>query len=162
LEQKTGQLLGLAYEPFMERYCADESETMEFAAELMRALIPPALIALTGDLGAGKTTWVRGMAQAIGLESWVHSPSYALKHEYGDPVRLLHLDLYRLGQGADLSELGLEDADSQSETNQAVTCIEWPERMPEGSRFHHWFHLAHDKSRPEARKITWYQALALS
>jgi tRNA threonylcarbamoyladenosine biosynthesis protein TsaE len=158
-EPEHRNLLGLIYPVFAIRECVDEAETLEFASEFMRGLKPGALVALTGDLGAGKTTWVRGMAQALGLESWVHSPTYALRHEYGNPVQLQHIDLYRLGQGADLAELGLEDAASVAQESQSVICIEWPERMPEGTRFHHWFHLAVDEKRPDARTVTWYRLI---
>lgn len=194
-----GQLLGVLYEPYQVRFCADEAATLAFASECLVALLSPPgseptsaqprvndvglaqpahspsaepiLIALTGDLGAGKTTWVRGMAKVFGLEDQVHSPTYALKHEYGDPVRLQHLDLYRLSEGADfadLAELGLDEtgprgADSPTQDLPLITCIEWPERMPQGTTFNHWFHLAYaagdatSLAETEGRTITWYR-----
>lgn len=212
-----GQLLGVLYEPYRVRFCADEAATLAFASECLVALLSPRrtklslgqprptestpaqppvnevglvqahsahspstepiLIALTGDLGAGKTTWVRGMAAVFGLQEQVHSPTYALKHEYGNPVRLQHLDLYRLGDGADftdLAELGLDETgprgtDSPTQETPLITCVEWPERMPQGTTFNHWFHLAYAAGDPtmaseaispaetEGRTITWFQ-----
>jgi tRNA threonylcarbamoyladenosine biosynthesis protein TsaE len=87
-------------------------------------------IFLEGDLGAGKTFLVRGIARGLGIAESIpiQSPTFALVHEHPlprGPARLIHVDLYRLGDGADLSDLGLE------ETDDAVTCIEWGARFGE-------------------------------
>jgi tRNA threonylcarbamoyl adenosine modification protein YjeE len=127
-------LLGQVYEPIELAECSGELATLEFARKQAAHFLPGQRIALTGDLGAGKTTWVRGLAETLGLHHRVHSPTYALIHSYGDPPRLHHLDLYRLAPGTDWNELGLEDLFD----TEALTCVEWPERLPEGTRFQHW------------------------
>lgn len=85
---------------------------------------------LEGDLGAGKTFLVRGIARGLGVPQAqpIQSPTFALVHEHPLPrgaARLVHVDLYRLGDGADLSDLGLDV------TDDAVTCIEWGARFAE-------------------------------
>jgi tRNA threonylcarbamoyladenosine biosynthesis protein TsaE len=86
------------------------------------------LVLLEGDLGTGKTVFVRGLAEGMGLEPGeIASPTFALVHEHGpagEPA-LVHADLYRLKEGADLTDLGLEEALSRG----AVVAIEWP-RLP--------------------------------
>lgn len=89
-------------------------------------LAPGTTILLTGDLGAGKTAFVKGLAEGLGLDpDDVTSPTFTLVHEYrGGRLPLIHVDLYRLDR-ADLDEIGL-DADLALE---GVTAVEWPERM---------------------------------
>ena len=103
-----------------------EEETRRFAAELAAELIPGAVILLSGDLGAGKTVFVRGLAEGLGIDpDGVTSPTFTLVHEYrGGRLPLIHVDLYRL-QRAELDEIGL-DPDLAEE---GVVAIEWPERL---------------------------------
>lgn len=92
-----------------------------FSAEASRALV----VGLRGDLGAGKTTLVRGLLHALGVEGAVRSPTFSLLEEYQTPsVRVLHLDLYRLARADDLAALGLADFDEAG----SLWLIEWPER----------------------------------
>jgi len=92
--------------------------------EAQRGLV----IALSGDLGAGKTQLVKGLARGLGVTSRVHSPTFTLVNEYsGGRLRLFHLDLYRLETRAQILGAGLEEY-LQSE---GVTVIEWAERWPE-------------------------------
>jgi tRNA threonylcarbamoyladenosine biosynthesis protein TsaE len=111
------------------RVLPDAAATERLGAELARALpwsVPQALIAyLEGDLGAGKTTLVRGLLRQLGVAGTVRSPSYTLLETYEcSGHRILHLDLYRLAGSADVASLGLRD-----ELDPGVLLlIEWPER----------------------------------
>ena len=86
---------------------------------------PGDLVTLRGDLGAGKTTFVQGLAEGLGVEGQVVSPSFTLIHEHPGRVRLYHLDLYRLGP-QELPEIGIEEVLG----SQAVIAVEWSERLP--------------------------------
>ena len=100
-----------------------EEQTVRFGAVLGRALEGPAWLGLIGPLGAGKTRLVQGLAQGLGYEGRVRSPSFVLEHRYRGRRPILHLDLYRLeGPGADL------EADWEEET-EAVVLVEWAERV---------------------------------
>jgi tRNA threonylcarbamoyladenosine biosynthesis protein TsaE len=83
-------------------------------------------IALDGDLGSGKTTFVQGLAQALGVLEPVTSPTFVLVREYRTGrLPLVHSDLYRLNSPAEFQTLGLDDVDPES-----VVVVEWPERVP--------------------------------
>lgn len=107
-----------------ERLCLTEEETRSFGRELAARLRPGDVVLLFGELGSGKTVFVRGLAEGLGLDPLeVASPTFALVHEYGPaekPPILLHADLYRLSDGSDLEDLGL------SERGGAILAIEWP------------------------------------
>ena len=95
--------------------------TEAVAARLAAGLRPGDLIALDGQLGAGKTAFVRGLAAGLGVDPrGVRSPTFVLHHVYGAPPRLHHLDLYRLGPGAGI---GLLDLDGLLES--APAAVEW-------------------------------------
>jgi len=105
---------------------ADESATHAFAARLAALAGPGDTITLSGMLGAGKTSLARGLLAALGLEGEAPSPSYAIVQPYEPPeIRypVLHVDLYRIDDPADLVELGLDDARADS-----LLLVEWPER----------------------------------
>ncbi len=99
--------------------------TGTFASLLAVALVPPALVALRGDLGTGKTTLVREVLHALGVEGVVASPSFTLAQSYEgtDGLRLHHLDLYRLSPGADAGLFAFDDYLGDA----ALTFVEWPE-----------------------------------
>jgi len=107
----------------------DEAFTETIGA-LLAQTIPPAVpralyVHLSGDLGAGKTTLVRGFLRALGATGAVRSPTYGLMEHYGlSPWTVLHLDLYRLRDPSEVLALGLRDHDLP----QSVWLIEWPER----------------------------------
>ena len=90
-------------------------------------LQPPCLVLLEGDLGAGKTTLVKGIVAGLGAasEDEVTSPSFTLVHEYGPGGRVFHADLYRIEGARDLATLGLEDLSSQA----ATVLVEWGEKL---------------------------------
>ena len=103
-----------------------EEETRKIASQLAASLTPGTALLLSGDLGAGKTAFVKGLAEGLGLAADdVTSPTFTLVHEYrGGRLPLIHIDLYRLTT-ADLDEIGL-DADLGA---AGVTAIEWAERL---------------------------------
>lgn len=91
---------------------------------LGRGLSPGDLILLFGELGAGKTTLVRGIARGVGYRGRVFSPTFALAHVYrGNPLTLHHLDLYRLKEG-ETGELGLDELLADP---RGAVVVEWPE-----------------------------------
>jgi len=103
-----------------------EDDTRAIARGLAATLAPGAVLLLSGDLGAGKTAFVRGLAEGLGLDpADVTSPTFTLVHEYrGGRLPLIHVDLYRLDR-ADLDEIGLD----QDLAEQGVTAVEWAERL---------------------------------
>jgi tRNA threonylcarbamoyladenosine biosynthesis protein TsaE len=104
-----------------------EEETCEVARRLALSLEPGAVVLLVGDLGSGKTTFVRGMAPAFGIASDdVCSPTFTLLQQYrGSHLTLYHADLYRL-EGPEAEDLGLEDLPAAS----SVLVVEWAEKLP--------------------------------
>lgn len=103
-----------------------EAETRTIAARLAADLRPGAVLLLTGDLGAGKTAFTRGLAEGLGIDpDEVTSPTFTLVHEYrGGRLPLIHVDLYRLDR-ADLDEIGLD----QDLADTGVVAVEWSERL---------------------------------
>ena len=103
-----------------------EEETAAIARQLAAQLVPGAVLLLSGDLGAGKTAFVRGLAQGLGIDpDEVSSPTFTLVHEYrGGRLTLFHADLYRL-ERAEAEDLGLQDVDVAA----GVLAVEWPERL---------------------------------
>lgn len=100
-------------------------ETEALGRALGAQLHPGDVVLLTGELGAGKTAFVRGLAQGLGVDpDEVSSPTFTLMQEYRGRVTLCHLDLYRIEGEADIEDLGLDDAAAG-----AVLAIEWAERM---------------------------------
>jgi len=100
-----------------------------FARALQAARVWPLVMGLRGDLGSGKTTWVRAMLRGLGYEGRVPSPTYTLLEQYEcGGFSVVHLDLYRLRGGEELENLGLRDWLAEPKRWIAV---EWPERAPE-------------------------------
>jgi tRNA threonylcarbamoyladenosine biosynthesis protein TsaE len=102
-------------------------QTTALGRQLAAELKPPALVLLYGDLGAGKTTLVKGIVSGLGLaaEEDVTSPSFVFVHAFRNHTRLYHVDLYRIEQAAELDTLGLDDLLAE----QAVVVVEWAERL---------------------------------
>ncbi|MEN8255564.1 MAG: tRNA (adenosine(37)-N6)-threonylcarbamoyltransferase complex ATPase subunit type 1 TsaE [Verrucomicrobiota bacterium] len=99
-------------------------ETWELAALLAGELVPGTVIALHGDLGAGKTCLVQGLAAALGIDEPITSPTYTLIGEYVGLVPLHHIDLYRISGPEEALGLGLEEYFDAG----GITAIEWAER----------------------------------
>jgi tRNA threonylcarbamoyladenosine biosynthesis protein TsaE len=108
---------------------SSEAETRAIAAALTPSLMPGAVILLSGDLGGGKTAFVRGLAEGLGLDADdVTSPTFTIVHEYrGGRLPLIHVDLYRLDR-AELDEVGLDEDLAAN----GVTAVEWAERVTRG------------------------------
>lgn len=106
-----------------------DAETHACAAEVAANIKPPALVCLYGELGAGKTTFVRGLARALGIKSRIQSPTFTYEriHE-GPSVRLYHFDCYRI-TGVDL--LLEQDLAEALKDPRAVVAVEWAERVLE-------------------------------
>ncbi len=108
----------------MRRFASSSPrETERIAGELARDLAPGDLVTVTGELGAGKTTFVRGACRALGVRGPVTSPTYALAQRYDGRVAVSHLDLYRLETLAES-----DWADLEPYFDGAVAFVEWPER----------------------------------
>ena len=103
-----------------------EADTRAIASTFALTLNAGAILLLSGDLGAGKTAFVRGLAEGLGVDAdQVTSPTFTLVHEYrGGRLPLIHVDLYRLDR-ADLDDIGLD----QDLAAQGIVAIEWPERL---------------------------------
>ena len=108
------------------RVTASEEDTQAVARELSATLRAGDVVLLSGDLGAGKTTFVRGLAEGLGIDPReVSSPTFTLVHEYrGKGLTLYHADLYRL-ESAATDDLGLEEIG----VKDGVLAIEWPDRL---------------------------------
>jgi len=106
---------------------ASERETQAVGVAFARALAPGFTISLEGPLGAGKTVFVRGLCEGLGVAGPITSPTYTLQNEYEAEggVRVIHLDCFRLGSAADLEDLGVED---RRDPETAVVA-EWGDRV---------------------------------
>jgi len=115
---------------FVRRFetCSDD-ETVAVGRRLASLLPKQGVVLLIGDLGAGKTTLTKGIVEGLGASAAenVASPTFTLIHEYGDPVRVYHVDLYRLETAEQARRLGLDDLLHQP----ALVLIEWGDRFPE-------------------------------
>jgi tRNA threonylcarbamoyladenosine biosynthesis protein TsaE len=100
-------------------------DTIEWGKRIGKRLQPGDVIALYGDLGAGKTTLTRGIAAGLELDADIHSPTFTLIHEHAGLIPLYHVDLYRLSGDDEVEFLGLEEY----MYGDGVTIIEWADRM---------------------------------
>ena len=102
-----------------------ESETEALGARLAAALPGGSVVAMYGDLGAGKTAFVRGMARGMGLKARVSSPTFTIVNEYLGERDLIHFDMYRLSGADELFDIGWEDYLARG----AVCAVEWSENV---------------------------------
>ena len=105
----------------------DVDDTRELGAALGRAVDGPAVVALVGDLGAGKTSLAQGVGYGLEVDEDVVSPTFTLVAEYEGRLALLHADVYRLG-ARELEQIGLEE---QLEDWPGLALVEWADRFPD-------------------------------
>jgi tRNA threonylcarbamoyladenosine biosynthesis protein TsaE len=106
----------------VEEVTGSPEETEALAARLAAGLLAGDVVAVSGELGAGKTTFVRGAARALGVTGPVSSPTFTIGHRYDAPTPVAHLDLYRIA-GLDSEEWG----DLEPYFDGAIVFVEWPE-----------------------------------
>jgi len=104
-----------------------EEETLELARKLARLFKGREVLLLSGELGAGKTIFAKGIAAGLGMKNWalVCSPSFTIMNIYEARYPIFHFDLYRLERSADILDLGWEDY-----LDRGVVIVEWGERVP--------------------------------
>jgi tRNA threonylcarbamoyladenosine biosynthesis protein TsaE len=134
----------------------DAAATADLGRRLAAALEPADLLLLSGELGAGKTTLVQGLAAALAIEETVTSPSFALAQHYpgaGGRPGLVHLDLYRLEDPRSADEL-LAQEQEEAEALGAVLAVEWPERLSQAPAGAWLLSLEHaDPTDPDAGRL---------
>jgi tRNA threonylcarbamoyladenosine biosynthesis protein TsaE len=140
-------------EPTTERDALlTEAELTAWGAAIGRTIGAPAVLALRGDLGAGKSTLARAIARGLGIDGPVPSPTFNLLFSYATPrgIRLQHLDLYRLEDPEEVWDLGWAELGTGFE----VVLIEWPERAEALLPEPRWDILLEETNAPERRRIT--------
>ena len=126
-----------------------ESETEALGAKLAASLPGGSVVAMYGDLGAGKTAFVRGMARGMGLQVRVSSPTFTIVNEYLGERDLIHFDMYRLSGADELFDIGWEDYLARG----AVCAVEWSENV-EDAFFGDEIRVRIEKLSDTGRKIT--------
>ena len=126
-----------------------EQETERIGSEFAASLSGGTVVAMYGDLGAGKTAFVRGMARGMGIDARVSSPTFTIVNEYLGERTLIHFDMYRLGSADELFDIGWEDYLARG----AVCAVEWSENV-EDAFFGDEVRLTIEKLSDTARKIT--------
>lgn len=110
----------------MEYITNSPEETEELGRRLAAVLTPGSVVAYTGDLGAGKTAFTRGLARGLGIEGGVTSPTFTIVNEYeGGRMPLFHFDMYRLGGEEELFDIGWDDYLARG----GVCAVEWSENV---------------------------------
>ncbi|MEK7211300.1 MAG: tRNA (adenosine(37)-N6)-threonylcarbamoyltransferase complex ATPase subunit type 1 TsaE [Patescibacteria group bacterium] len=113
----------------MIKITISEKETFKLAKRFAKSLKGGEVVALYGDLGAGKTVFVRGLAAGLGVKDIVKSPTFVIMKCFrGEKLNLCHIDAYRLQTGVELEDIGAMDFFGKP---KVVTVIEWAERIPE-------------------------------
>jgi len=104
------------------------SETIRIGKSVGTRLLPGDIVALVGELGVGKTRFIKGLASGVGMgnPTYISSPSFTLINEYPGKIPFFHVDLFRLGREKDAEELGLEDYFQGG----GITAIEWADKIP--------------------------------
>ena len=113
----------------MEYISNNEKQTFQIAKNLAKKFKGGEILLLKGDLGAGKTAFTKGIAQALGIKSIITSPTFTIMNEYtSNNLELYHFDMYRIEDVNELKELGFEQYIGNS---KGIACIEWFEKTPE-------------------------------
>ena len=134
----------------MQEYLThSEAETEQAGADFARALPDGKVVAMYGELGSGKTAFVRGMARGMGLTCRVSSPTFTIVNEYEGPRELIHFDMYRLGSADELFDIGWEDYVNRG----SVCAVEWSENV-EDAFYGDEVVVRFEKLGPTTRRIT--------
>jgi len=132
----------------------DESQTMALAATIAAALRPGDVITLDGPLGSGKTCFVRGMAQGLGIDPrQVSSPTFVIQQEYAGPngAKLTHIDGYRLSGPDELESIGWDEL---MDGGESIVAVEWPSRLGEALAGRVTLSAAFEHHSPTERTVT--------
>ena len=130
-------------------YTNSDKETEAVGEQFGRTVKDGTVVAMYGDLGAGKTAFVRGMARGMGIDERVSSPTFTIVNEYLGDRTLIHFDMYRLGSADELFDIGWEDYISRG----AVCAVEWSENV-EDAFYGDEIILTIEKTSDTSRKIT--------
>ncbi len=107
----------------VQRTTSGPEETHLLARDFAKQLEPGDVVCFYGDLGAGKTTFIRGICAELGVTDYITSPTFTLINEYNGELPIYHFDFYRLTTPAELADLGLEEYFY----SDGICCIEWPD-----------------------------------
>lgn len=132
----------------MTFYTHSEEETEALARRLAPQLRPGTVIAYTGDLGAGKTAFTRGLAEGLEITERVTSPTYTIVNEYTGKIPLFHFDMYRLSSSEELFDIGWEDYLERG----GILAVEWSERVVDAIEDALWISI--EKTGDYDRRIT--------
>ena len=133
----------------MVYYTNSDKETEAVGEQFGRTVKDGTVVAMYGDLGAGKTAFVRGMARGMGITQRVSSPTFTIVNEYLGERTLIHFDMYRLGSADELFDIGWEDYLARG----AVCAVEWSENVEEAF-YGDEVRLTIEKISDTSRKIT--------
>ena len=100
-------------------------DTVLLGERIARSLKPNDVVAITGELGASKTTLIQGVAKGLGINNWITSPTFTLINEFTGKLNLYHVDLYRIDSVADAEDIAIEEYFNKG----GVTVIEWAEKI---------------------------------
>ncbi|MBM9462033.1 tRNA (adenosine(37)-N6)-threonylcarbamoyltransferase complex ATPase subunit type 1 TsaE [Aeromicrobium sp. YIM 150415] len=126
---QTGPMIHLGKTLWLSREVPDATSMHELAADVARLLSPGDLLVLSGDLGAGKTTFTQGLGEALGVRGPITSPTFVIARTHpslADGPPLVHVDAYRLGDAAEIDDLDLD-----ASTEESITVVEWGEGRAE-------------------------------
>lgn len=133
----------------MQEYLThSEAETEQAGADFARALPDGKVVAMYGELGSGKTAFVRGMARGMGIDCRVSSPTFTIVNEYLGARELIHFDMYRLASADELWDIGWEDYLARG----AVCAVEWSENV-EGAFYGDEIRVVFEKTGENSRLI---------
>jgi len=108
-------------------FLKNTSETISFGKDFVTNLKPKSIIILKGPIGAGKTSFVKGIGQGLCIKESITSPTFALSHHYeSGSMHLIHMDLYRIESSLSARELFIEE-EEELDTNNGILIVEWPE-----------------------------------
>jgi len=128
-------------------------ETLLLGEKIGKALKNNSIVALIGDLGAGKTTLIQGIAKGLKVDNWVTSPTFTIINEFKGRLDLYHVDLYRIERPEDIEDIALEEYFSKN----GVTVIEWADKikelLPERSIMINMDHISENERKIDIRGL---------